>query len=286
MPNMNTPYGEFIGLSPGEFQMGNDKSYHTTLGEIRHEHKHAMQVHRVEINVKLAFLQTPITCGAMAIFVDKYPGLIRDTEFKFKIFKDAKSEYVLGDDTKHPLPDDSPPVSTYSYWKNVANASLPATGLNWSEATLVCETIGREISKHVRLPTEAEWEFACRAGTSTVYYFGDDTSQVVNHAWCCVNSGLEPKSVMSFNPNPWGLYDIAGNVWEWCQDKYSTTFYSRSPISDPICNDCEGVENERRVIRGGSSMNKTETCRSSHRFGLRPESRDRFLGLRPVIEIL
>ena len=286
MSNMNTPYGEFICLSPGEFLMGNDKPYHTTLGEIRHEHTHAKLVHRVEIKRKLAFLQTPLTCAAVAIFVNKYPGLIKDTQFKFKIFKDPKSEYVLGDDTKHPLSDDSPSVSTYSYWKNVTNASLPATGLKWSEAALVCETIGREIGKHVRLPTEAEWEFACRAGTSTVYYFGNDTSQVVNHAWCCVNSGLEPKSVMSFNPNPWGLYDIVGNVWEWCQDKYSTTFYSRCPTADPVCDDCEEVEYEGRVIRGGSSMNKAETCRSSHRYGLRPESRDRFLGFRPVIEIL
>lgn len=285
MSDMNTPYGEFICLPTGDFEMGNDKSYHTTCGRICREHTHARHVHRVEIKRKLAFLSTPLTCAAMARFIVQYPGMVKDTNFSFKIYNDPDGEYALGDSTNHPSKD-SKLVSTFSYWTSSCNATLPAAGLSWSEAAIVCHTIGREIGNVVRLPTEAEWEFACKAGTSSVYYFGNDTSQVATRAWCCTNSDLEPKPVMGFGPNPWGLYDIAGNVWEWCQDKYSTTFYSRSPISDPICNDCEGVENERRVIRGGSSMNKAETCRSSHRFGLPPVSRDRFLGFRPIIEIL
>jgi formylglycine-generating enzyme required for sulfatase activity len=172
--------------------------------------------------------------------------------------------------------------STHRYWRDSANALLPATGLSWDDAQLICEAMSKELAMRVRLPTEAEWEYACRAGTTTVYNFGSQTSDATDNAWCCVNSGLGPKDVKGFRPNQWGLYDIVGNVWEWCQDRYSTTYYERSPVDDPLCDDSTIVE---RVIRGGSSMNKAETCRSSHRFGLKPTLRDRFLGVRPVIEL-
>lgn len=278
---IKTPYGTFIDIPSGCFLMGNDKPYTTINGENRKEHTHARHVHTVTISKRTAFLETPLTCGAMTLLLDRHPGKIPDALFRFKVYDDPDLDYALGDSIEHP-PKTWKDVSTHSYWRDPDNHDLPATGLSWDEAMAFCRFAGQELGVPMRLPTEAEWEHACRAGTSSVYFFGDCTSLVPGHAWCCVNSGLEPKPVGGFGPNPWGLRDVVGNVWEWCQDKYSTTFYGVSPEMDPVCQDDSITE---RVIRGGSSMNKAETCRSSHRFGLSPAIRDRFLGFRPIIEL-
>jgi len=278
---MKTPYGDFIEIPRGVFKMGNDLPYKSLNGEIRKEHTHARHVHEVAITKRLAFMYTPLSCDRMAFFLGRHAGVIADSSFKFKVFEDPSKAYALGDDIEHP-PTKTWQESTYHYWRNPANASLPASGLSWDDAVAFCDAVSVEIGLRVRMPTEAEWEYACRGGTSTVYQFGNDTSLVASHAWCCVNSGLEPKAAKAFPPNAWGLYDMVGNIWEWCQDKYSTTYYTRSPEKDPLCEDQDVTA---RVIRGGSSMNKAETCRSSHRFGLPPNLRDRFLGVRPVIEL-
>ena len=278
---MNTPYGKFVEIPRGEFLMGNDTEYLSLNGEVRKEHTHARKVHRVRITKRLAFLETPLTCAHTAQFLERRPGVLADGRFRFKVYVDPEMAYALGDAIEHP-PTRFWDESTHRYWRDSANGSLPATGFSWDDATMFCEMVGAELAMKVRLPTEAEWEYACRAGTTTVFNFGSRTSDAPDNAWCCVSSGLEPKPVKSFRPNPWGLYDIVGNVWEWCQDRYSTTYYESSPLDDPCCDDQTIVE---RVIRGGSSMNKAETCRSSHRFGLKPGRRDRFLGFRPVIEI-
>jgi len=278
---METPYGTFVEIPVGEFMMGNDAEYLTLNGEVRREHTHARCVHPVRITKRLALLETPLTCAQAARFLARHPGAIGDGSFRFKVYEDPGMAYALGDAIEHP-PTRFWDESTHRYWREPANASLPATGFNWNDATAFCETVGSELGVKMRLPTEAEWEYACRAGTTTVFNFGSQTSTAAEHAWCCVNSGLAPKPVKAFGPNPWGLYDIVGNVWEWCQDKYSTTYYEISPQDDPCCGEQAILE---RVIRGGSSMNKAETCRSSHRFGLKPTLRDRFLGVRPVIEL-
>lgn len=278
---METHYGNFVEIPRGEFMMGNDTAYLSLNGDARKEHTHARHVHKVRITKRIALLTTPLTCAQAARFLDRHPEVLSDEKFRFKVYDDPEMAYALGDAIEHP-PTRSWDESTHRYWRDSANALLPATGLSWDDAQLVCEAISKELAMRVRLPTEAEWEYACRAGTTTVYNFGSQTSDAADNAWCCVNSGLEPKDVKGFRPNQWGLYDIVGNVWEWCQDRYSTTYYERSPVDDPLCDDPTIVE---RVIRGGSSMNKAETCRSSHRFGLKPTLRDRFLGVRLVIEL-
>jgi formylglycine-generating enzyme required for sulfatase activity len=278
---METPYGSFVEIPSGEFMMGNDTAYLSLNGEVRKEHTHARRVHPVRITKRIALLEAPLTCAQASQFLDRHPGVLSDGNFRFKVYDDPEKAYALGDAIEHPATrfwDES----THRYWRNPANSILPATGFSWDDARLFCETISMELAMRARLPAEAEWEYACRAGTTTVFNFGSQTSAAVDNAWCCVNSGLEPRPVKGFLPNSWGLYDIVGNVWEWCQDSYSTTYYEESPVDDPLCNDQKIAE---RVIRGGSSMNKAETCRSSHRFGLKPNLRDRFLGFRPVIEL-
>jgi formylglycine-generating enzyme required for sulfatase activity len=278
---MKTPYGDFVEIPRGAFKMGNDKEYLSANGETRKEHTHARHVHEVRITKRLAFMETPLSCAHMASFLNRHPKVIAHAEFKFKAYNDPAMAYALGDAIEHPT-SKTWAESNHHYWREAVNAALPATGLSWDDALAFCEAVSAELSVSVRMPTEAEWEYACRAGTSTIFNFGDNTTTASARAWCCVNSGLEPKPPKEFPPNAWGLYDIVGNVWEWCQDKYSTSYYANSPKDDPLCEDPTLAE---RVIRGGSSMNKAETCRSSHRYGLKPFIRDRFLGVRPVIEL-
>ena len=117
-----------------------------------------------------------------------------------------------------------------------------------------------------RLPTEAEWEYACRARTQTAYSFGDNPRKLAAAAWFEENSGGAPKPVGHKLPNAWGLYDMHGNVWEWCNDVYSETYYAQSGNMDP-CNDTTG---EERVLRGGGFESPNDRCRSSTRFSEPP----------------
>ena len=116
-----------------------------------------------------------------------------------------------------------------------------------------------------RLPTEAEWEYACRAGTAAKYSFGHDPRKLAKHAWFKGNANKSPHPVGQKAPNPWGLRDMHGNVWEWCHDFYSED-YKGSGTQDPR----GPTAGEERVLRGGSWGSGAESCRSSARYSEAP----------------
>jgi formylglycine-generating enzyme required for sulfatase activity len=130
--------------------------------------------------------------------------------------------------------------------------------------------------RQYRLPTEAEWEYACRAGTKTAYHFGDDASKLGEFAWFDANSTEEgnPKyhKVGQKKPNPWGLHDMHGNVAEWVQDKYEPDFYAKFKPNEaakfPLC---LADEEYPRVARGGAWDRKAEECRSASRMASEPD---------------
>jgi len=111
-----------------------------------------------------------------------------------------------------------------------------------------------------RLPTEAEWEYACRAGTSTAYYFGGSEQALTKHGWYSGNSRERTHPVGRKSPNPWGLYDMHGNVWEWVNDFYDRSYYGQSPARNPA-----GPKEGWRLMRGGSFQDSADSCRSSYR---------------------
>ncbi|MCL2804850.1 MAG: SUMF1/EgtB/PvdO family nonheme iron enzyme [Treponema sp.] len=130
-----------------------------------------------------------------------------------------------------------------------------------------------------RLPTEAEWEYACRAGTNTRWYFGETESNLVNYAWYNANSGSRTHQVGLKLPNAWGLYDMHGNVWEWCWVWYTSSYNSAGGNNNPK----GAVSGTRRVTRGGSWINSASNTRSAYRgISYYPDYRDFNFGFRLV----
>jgi len=171
----------------------------------------------------------------------------------------------------------------------------PVERVLWGEAVSFCDKLSalpaeRLAGRRYRLPTEAEWEYACRAGTSTPYPTGE--SLTIEQANYNVLAPLDGKpfvqigpvgktsKVGSYPPNPWGLYDMTGNVFQMCCDWYDPTYYRWSPVDDP-----QGPDTgTRRVARGGSWYTSRSTCRSAYRASAGPTYRDMIIGFRIVLE--
>jgi formylglycine-generating enzyme required for sulfatase activity len=144
---------------------------------------------------------------------------------------------------------------------------FPAISMTQHAAKKYCEWLSAKTGRFYRLPTEAEWEYACRAGTTTAYSFGDDASQLDDYAWNYDNSDAKYQKVGQKKPNPWGLYDMHGNVAEWCADQYDARYYStgagkvsQNPLNVP-------TKVEPCVVRGGSWDDDPEQLRSAARRG-------------------
>lgn len=165
-----------------------------------------------------------------------------------------------------------------------AGENNPVDSLNWNQATEFCRKLSampaEKAAGHVyRLPTEAEWEYACRAGTSSKFCCGDDESELEDYAWFKNNALTTTHPVGQKKPNLWGLYDMHGNVYEWCQDFY--TRYQEGAVTDPQ----GGETGPGRVVRGGGMSNIADYCRSSERAYVSAETNRHSYGLRVVREI-
>lgn len=143
---------------------------------------------------------------------------------------------------------------------------LPVDNVSWNDAMKFCNEFGKKYGVTVRLPYEAEWEYACRAGTTTRYYWGDRMNGA--YAWYSKNSQESPHPVGQRKPNAWGLYDMIGNVWEWCMDWYLEDYYEFRPSVNP--QGPEDVKHTRKVIRGGAWKFGEEYQRSANRYFSEP----------------
>jgi len=208
--------------------------------------------------------------------------LLAPSDEQLQLLKTFRSEFVEikpGDAVKHPyhiakyeVPQnlwESVMGSNPSKWKGKRNS---VEMLSFAEAEEFCRKSTElmraakliEADQAIRLPSEAEWEHAARAGTKTAYSFGDDVKDLDAHAWHTGNAAGNDPPVGAKKPNPWGLYDVHGYLWEWCSDAWD---------GDP----------KTRVLRGGSWKDKAEKLTSSYRRPAAAELKDDAVGLRCVL---
>ena len=167
-------------------------------------------------------------------------------------------------------------VTNPSQFKGPQN---PVEKVSWADAVEFCRKLSalpaEKTAGHVyRLPTEAEWEYACCSGTATAYSFGDDASRLGDYGWFGSNSGSKTHPVGEKKPNAWGLYDMHGNVWEWCQDWHGD--YPSGSATDPT----GATSGSLRVFRGGSWYYLARHCRSATRLRYPPLYEVSYLGFR------
>ncbi len=154
-----------------------------------------------------------------------------------------------------------------SYFRGAKN---PVDNVSWHDAVKFCREVSKKTGRTLRLPTEAEWEYAFRAGSNTRYHYGQDPDarRLGEYAWYFGNSDSKTHPVGGKKPNAFGLHDMHGNVWEWCNDRYADS-YAGGKETDPT-----GPESgDSRVVRGGSWLSFSKDCRSASRFCLLPDTR-------------
>jgi len=164
-----------------------------------------------------------------------------------------------------------------SHFKN--NPQNPVENVSWNDAKAFCQKLSQITGKTYRLPTEAEWEYACRAGTTTRYYFGDNDNQLGDYAWGTENSNGTTHPVGQKKPNGWGLYDMSGNVWEWCEDDWHDS-YAGAPDDGTAWIDNDNRSQSRKCLRGGSWGNDPNICRSAYRSWSNPDDHYYSIGFR------
>ncbi|HSU66369.1 MAG TPA: formylglycine-generating enzyme family protein, partial [Tepidisphaeraceae bacterium] len=241
---------KFVRIEPGTFTMG---SPDTEEGRGKNE-----TPHRVTLTRPFYMATTDVTRGQFAAFVD---------EARYKTEAENASE-----------------VNTWKYNLDFEQEDTqPVVDVTWNDAVAFTEWLSRKEHKTFRLPTEAEWEYACRAGTTTPFNtgatIGSDAANFDGHE---ANGENRKKTtpVGSFPANQWGLYDMHGNVWQWCSDVYAD--YSPDAVSDP--SGPAPTAESGRVLRGGSYRYAPAICRSAYRYSNPPAIRYNDVGFRVVLD--
>ncbi|MGA2033953.1 MAG: SUMF1/EgtB/PvdO family nonheme iron enzyme [Thermoguttaceae bacterium] len=248
----------------------------------------------VEVNIQImrAFVRLRQLLSVHEVTVDNFRQFVKDTRYKTEAEKDRKGGWGYNPKSGH-CEGRKPRYN----WRNPGFPQTddhPVLNVTWNDAVAFCQWLSRKEGKTCRLPTEAEWEYACRAGTTTRYSNGDDPEGLAKVAKVTSDKGrtafpavqnlmvLQGEDdrftapVGSFPPNRFGLHDMHGNAWEWCADWYGEDYYSRSPVDDPPGPD----SGTRRVRRGGGWNSFPLWPRSSFRNWNTPDSRCVNLGLR------
>jgi formylglycine-generating enzyme required for sulfatase activity len=168
--------------------------------------------------------------------------------------------------------------------------NLPVENVSWEEAVTFAERLSEREGVRYRLPTEAEWEYACRAAPATDACTSEGASSLDEYAWHEGNSGDRTHPVAHKRPNTWGVFDMHGNVMEWCQDWYDDDYYPVSPANDP-----KGPRDDDtrvlsgsiylRVLRGSSYLSSVDDSRSSERASAWPADCDDFIGFRMTLDV-
>jgi len=236
---------EMVPIPGGTFLMGSPAT------ENNREEDEGPQ-HEVDIN-PFWMGKYEITWDAYEIWGDELDILRRKIMGKRPTDRDAAADAVTRP---------TEPYTDMSF--GMGKGRFPAISMTQHAARTYCRWLSAKTGRYYRLPTEAEWEYACRAGTQTAYYFGDDPAELDNYAWFESNSDETSHKVGLKLPNPWGLYDMHGGVSEWVLDQYLPDYYSTQAANNPLAIPTELYP---RVTRGGGWDDEAPLLRSAARRG-------------------
>ena len=270
----NTVGMKFSLIPPGEFTMGSPESEKGWS----EDHKLNEPAHQVRIT--------------QAFFIGVYPVTVK----QFRQFADAENYRTEAEnDPKGGWGIDGKMFQDPKFtWKRNLSDDEPVSTVTWNDATAFCKWLSEKEHKGYRLPTEAEWEYACRAGTTTPFNFGDSLDG--DKANCNGKLAYDPEkgnhnsedgtyrarlmNVGSFKPNAFGLFDMHGNILQWCSD-----WYEHDPRRNEVAiNPVGATTGERRVLRGGSWHAGATMCRSANRGGGEPHDANFDVGFRVVMD--
>jgi formylglycine-generating enzyme required for sulfatase activity len=229
---------KLVSISAGTFMMGSPESEEErSEDEVQHE---------------------------VTLTKDFYLGVTQVTQAQYQKVMGENPSYFQGDKVKGD------------------SSNHPVEMVSWEDVVEFCKKLSalpeeKAAGRVYRLPTEAEWEYACRAGSTTAFSFEESPEQLGDYAWYDDNSGDRTHPVALKKPNALGLFDMHGNVWEWCSDCYGE--YPEGAVSDPTGSE----EGSIRVLRGGSWHYEAAGCRSASRAGGSPSFRDNFIGFRVAL---
>jgi formylglycine-generating enzyme required for sulfatase activity len=283
-PFTNSVGMEMIPIQPGTFRMGSEPD-----GPEKDVRSRGEVPHDVTLKHPFHLAACPVTVGQFRQFVEDktYHG---GKEYQTEAEWDGQGGYGF-DQATGKLEGRKPMYS----WKNTGwkqDDDGPVVNVSWNDAQAYCQWLSKKEDREYRLPSEAMWEYCCRAGTRTAYFTGDEIASLKGYA-NLADASLKKKSpdagwavawddnypftspVGKFKPNPWGLYDMHGNVWQWCSDRYGE--YDLTDTTDP-----EGATTgDRRVLRGGSwCLNPQRNGRAADRNSLWPSLRGSYVGFR------
>ncbi len=272
----NSQGAKLLLIPPGQFLMGSSDAQITVIMKVAEEvgadQTAKNRIPKAERPQHAVTISQPYWIGATEITIGQFKKFALATGFK----SDAEKAAIAAG------PNAPLTVRTYLSPGYAVTDDFPVATVTWRDAVAYCEWLSQQEGVKYRLPTEAEWEFACRAGSTTLYFFGDDHAPLGQYAWYSRNNNGASHPVGTKLPNPFGLYDIYGNLSEWCQDlwqeDWSARVSGRDPLGPTVGND--------RVTRGGGSTNASETrCRSAFRAFDTPLYRANHNGFRVVREV-
>jgi formylglycine-generating enzyme required for sulfatase activity len=244
---------DMVPIKGGEFLMGSPD------GEKGRKDDEGPQ-HKVKI--------PPFWMGKYEIRWDAFEVWMFDLDIQRRKLKGASETERDKAALEYQLSQPTEPYTDMTF--SMGKKDCPAICMTQFGARIFCQWLTEKTGRYYRLPTEAEWEYACRAGTDTAYSFGDDPAQLGDFAWYYDNSEEAYHKVGQKKPNPWGLYDMHGNVAEWVLDEFITDYYSQfkggvadNPLATP-------TKIFPTVVRGGSWDGDPEQCRSAARAGSDP----------------
>jgi formylglycine-generating enzyme required for sulfatase activity/Leucine-rich repeat (LRR) protein len=265
---------KFRLIPPGEFTMGSSREeIASSLKQgdwwVNERLPGERPPHLVEITRAFYLGQTNVTVGQFRKFVNA-------TGYK------TQAEQLGG--ALRWFPDGHWGMDPDSNWPNPGFAQTdehPVVCVSWNDAAEFCNWLSKQEEKAYRLSTEAEWEYSCRAGSTTRWSFGDNEGDLFNYGRFGSSLQGPTSPVGGLKENSWGLHDMHGNAWEWCQDVYDANYYRTSPPKDPA----GPADGKHRVARGGTFSSPPVICRCAFRGHEDPDHRDNTCGFRVVLQV-